>query len=185
MLDEGPRRADRGPRRRAREDSQRAHLRGQARACARCATAATWPPAAWSRWAKRWASSPRSRSASPARSSRCVPSTSAVSRGASPSRRRRSSSTPARRPSRVCASVQRSHAARTSSISAQERVPRSSTRAIAFVHASACRTAPSSRCARATMVEPGAVIYRLGSVLGRHPLRQGGRGSLRRPRRST
>ncbi len=51
------------------------------------ATAATSRAARWSRSARRWVSSPRSRSASPARSSPCVPSTTAVRRAACPSSR--------------------------------------------------------------------------------------------------
>jgi DNA-directed RNA polymerase subunit beta' len=52
------------------------------------ATAATWPPAVSSRWAKPSASSPRSPSASPARSSPCARSTSAEPPPASPNSRR-------------------------------------------------------------------------------------------------
>ena len=55
-------------------------------ASAPCATAATSPPASWSRWAWPWASSRPSRSASPARSSRCAPSTSAARPATPPSR---------------------------------------------------------------------------------------------------
>ncbi len=61
-----------------------AHLRIAARCLPACATAATSPPWSWSTWAKRWASWPRSRSASRARSSPCGPSTSVVPRHVSP-----------------------------------------------------------------------------------------------------
>ena len=73
------RRRDRQHRRRAAQDPLGAHLRIASAASAPSATAATWPPASWSRSAKRSASSPRSPSANPARSSPCVPSTSAAS----------------------------------------------------------------------------------------------------------
>ena len=53
---------DSGPR--AGAHPLRAHLRGQARHLRACATAATSAPGAWPSSARRWASSPRSRSAS-------------------------------------------------------------------------------------------------------------------------
>ncbi len=40
------------------------HLRSPHMACASCATAAIWPVATWSTWARPWVWSPRSRSAS-------------------------------------------------------------------------------------------------------------------------
>ena len=76
---------DSGGRYRAREDPLGADLRIEARRLRRCATAATWRPAAWWSAAKRSASSRRSPSANPARSSPCVPSTSAARRRESPS----------------------------------------------------------------------------------------------------
>ncbi len=63
--------AGRGVRRRGRQDLRgplRPQVRGARRACARRATAARWPRARTPRSATRSASSPRSRSASPARS---------------------------------------------------------------------------------------------------------------------
>ena len=86
-------------------------------ASAASATGGTWPPAGWSRSARRSASSPPSRSASRARSSPCGRSTpvvspartsrtacrawSSCSRPASPRARRRSPSSPAPSPSRT------------------------------------------------------------------------------------
>ena len=71
----GPRRDRRGVRGRAATrasrsacPSARCSSARRPRACARPATAARWPPASWPRSATRWASSPPSRSASPARS---------------------------------------------------------------------------------------------------------------------
>ena len=58
----------RGRGHRPREDPLGAHLRDPARHLRRCATAATWRAGTWSTSARRSASSPRSRSASPARS---------------------------------------------------------------------------------------------------------------------
>ncbi len=55
-------------RRRAAQDSLGAHLRMRARRLRACATGAIWPPASSSSSAKRSASSPRNRSANPARS---------------------------------------------------------------------------------------------------------------------
>ena len=57
-----------GERRRHRSRSARCSSARRPPACARRATAARWPPASSPRSATRWASSPRSRSASPARS---------------------------------------------------------------------------------------------------------------------
>jgi hypothetical protein len=74
-------------------------------AAARSATAATWPPARWSSSAKRSASSPHNPSANPARSSPCVPSTSAAShpaRSSSRSSRRRTMATCASTTSASC-----------------------------------------------------------------------------------
>ena len=66
--------------RREGQDPLGADLRKQARRLHATATAATWPPARWSSWAKRSASSPPSPSASRARSSPCGRSTSAARR---------------------------------------------------------------------------------------------------------
>ena len=76
LIDEVDAARDREDRRRAAQDPLGAHLRKQARRLRASATAATWPPASWSSSAKRSASSPRSPSANPARSSPCVRSTS-------------------------------------------------------------------------------------------------------------
>jgi DNA-directed RNA polymerase subunit beta' len=103
-----------------------------AAACAPSATGATSRPVAWWTWAKPPASSPRSRSASRARSSRCARSTSAAPRAASWSRRSPRRRTPAR-----CASWN---------------WRRSSTRAAPATASCgcACRTAPRWRSSRAT-----------------------------------
>ena len=69
-------RGDSGGRYRARENPLGADLRIEARRLRSSATAATWRPDGWWSAAKRSASSPRSPSASPARSSPCVRSTS-------------------------------------------------------------------------------------------------------------
>ena len=82
-------RRDSGGRYRARQDPLGADLRIEARRLRRCATAATWRPAAWSSAAKRSASSRRSPSASPARSSPCVRSTSVARQPSQPSSPRR------------------------------------------------------------------------------------------------
>ncbi len=63
-----------------------AHLRDHQRACAASATGAISPAARRSTWARRWASSPRSRSASRAPSSPCARSTSAARRRSRSSR---------------------------------------------------------------------------------------------------
>ncbi len=62
------------------EDPFGAHLRDDRAAAAACATGAISPAALRSIWARRWASSPRNRSASRARSSPCARSTSAARR---------------------------------------------------------------------------------------------------------
>ena len=76
---------------RASEDPFGARPANRSAAFASCATDATWLPAAWSKSAKRSASSRRSPSANRERSSRCVPSTSVV-------RHRESPSSPASKP---------------------------------------------------------------------------------------
>ena len=78
-IDEDDVKHDRGRGHRRGHDPLGAHLPDPPRHLRRCATAATSLAATWSTSARRSASSPPSRSASRARSSRCVPSTSVAS----------------------------------------------------------------------------------------------------------
>ena len=78
-IDEESRRSRPGAGHRAGARALAADLPGAAGHLRRSATAATWPAAIWSAWARRWASSPPRASASPAPSSPCAPSTPAAS----------------------------------------------------------------------------------------------------------
>ena len=92
----GARERDSGSRHRAGEDPLGADLRDAPRSLHRLLRTQPRDRAGRSRSARRWASSPRSRSASPERSSRCVPSTTAVRRRGCRSSRSTRPRTPAR-----------------------------------------------------------------------------------------